>query len=75
MGALTIIPASIAKNLTRSMRPYVIVSSLLGGAISVVGVRIADTLRFPPGPSIVLLGVGIFLLSLPMARNRVKGGK
>ncbi len=67
MGALTIIPASIAKNLSRSMRIYVVVSSALGGAISVAGVWIAEIFRFPPGPSIVLLGVGLFLLSLPLA--------
>lgn len=72
MGALTIIPASIAKNLTRSMRLYVIASSLLGGAISVAGVWIADSFRFPPGPTIVLLGVALFLLSLPLARRGFK---
>ena len=75
MGALTIIPASIAKNLTRSMRLYVIVSSLLGGAISVGGVWIADALRFPPGPSIVLLGVGLFLISLPIAQKGRRDGR
>jgi ABC-type Mn2+/Zn2+ transport system permease subunit len=69
MGALTIIPASVAKNLFRSMRRYVIASSVLGGAISVAGVWIAETFRFPPGPSIVLLGVSLFLLSLPIARR------
>ncbi len=70
MGALTIIPASIAKNVSRSMRGYVISSAILGGAISVAGVWIAETFRFLPGPAIVLLGVAIFLLSLPLARRR-----
>ena len=69
MGALTIIPASIAKNLSPSMRSYLIVSSVLGGAISVAGVWMAETFRFPPGPSIVLLGAGLFLASLPIARK------
>jgi len=69
MGALTIIPASIAKNLSRSMRRYVIASSALGGAISVAGVWLAQTFHFLPGPTIVLLGVGLFLLSLPIARK------
>ena len=71
MGALTIIPASIAKNLSKSMRLYVVVSAVLGGVISVAGVWIAEAFRFPPGPSIVLLGVGIFLLSLPIARKGI----
>ncbi|HTS51632.1 MAG TPA: metal ABC transporter permease [Bryobacteraceae bacterium] len=70
MGALTIIPASIAKNLSRSMRHYVISSAILGGAISVAGVWMAETFRFLPGPAIVLLGVALFLLSLPLARRR-----
>lgn len=69
MGALTIIPASIAKNLSSSMRLFLVVSSALGGAISVAGVWIAEAFRVPPGPSIVLLGVGLFLLSLPFARK------
>jgi ABC-type Mn2+/Zn2+ transport system permease subunit len=71
MGALTIIPASIAKNLARSMRLYLILSSALGGAISVAGIWMAESFRFPPGPSIVLLGVAIFLLSLPLASRQL----
>lgn len=70
MGALTIIPASIAKNVSRSMRLYVIASSALGGAISVAGVWIAGAFRFLPGPTIVLLGIGLFLLSLPFAHRK-----
>jgi ABC-type Mn2+/Zn2+ transport system permease subunit len=64
MGALTIIPASIAKNVSPSMRVYLVVSAVLGGAISVVGVFLAEAFGYPPGPSIVLLGVAVFLLSL-----------
>ena len=70
MGALTIIPASIAKSFSRSMRQYVITSSLLGGAVAVAGVWIAETFRFLPGPSIILLGVSLFLLSLPAGRKK-----
>jgi zinc transport system permease protein len=69
MGALTIIPASIAKNLAQSMRRYVILSAIFGGAISVAGVWLAESFRFLPGPAIVLLGVGMFVLSLPFARR------
>jgi ABC-type Mn2+/Zn2+ transport system permease subunit len=70
MGALTIIPASIAKNFSRSMRHYVVTSAALGGAISVAGVWMADAFHFLPGPAIVLLGVALFLLSLPLARRK-----
>src|SRR3989344_7888720 len=64
MGALTIIPASIAKNISRNMKMYLPLSSALGGAISVGGVLIADKLSFVPGPTIVLFGVGLFAISL-----------
>jgi zinc transport system permease protein len=71
MGALTIIPASIAKNLSRSMRAYIVVSAVLGGAISTIGVWIAGAFHLLPGPSIILLGVGLFLVSLVVGRKRV----
>ena len=64
MGALTIIPASVAKNISRSMKMYLPLSAALGGAISVGGVLIADKLSFVPGPTIVLFGVGLFAISL-----------
>jgi ABC-type Mn2+/Zn2+ transport system permease subunit len=69
IGALTN-PASIAKNVSRSMRSYLIVSSLLGGAISVVGVWMAGAFGFVPGPSIILLGISLFLVSLVIGRKK-----
>jgi ABC-type Mn2+/Zn2+ transport system permease subunit len=51
------------------MRRYVILSAIFGGVISVAGVWLAESFRFLPGPSIVLLGVGLFVLSLPFARR------
>jgi zinc transport system permease protein len=68
MGALTIIPASIGKNIARSMRGFVAVSIFLGGFISVIGLFIAHAFAFFPGPSIVLFGVGLFLISLVLPR-------
>lgn len=70
MGALTIIPAAIAKNVSRSMRGYLILSALPGGAIWVGGVWIAGLFRFLPGPCIILFGVGLFLLILLPGRKR-----
>jgi ABC-type Mn2+/Zn2+ transport system permease subunit len=70
MGALTIIPASIAKNLGRSMKGYIATSTLLGGFVSVTGLLIAHTFSFLPGPSIILFGVGLFLISLVLPRPR-----
>ena len=71
MGALTIIPACIAKNMARSMRGYVLLSAALGGVISTAGVWIAESFHLLPGASIVLLGIALFLLSLPIAQKSV----
>ncbi|HYA27523.1 MAG TPA: metal ABC transporter permease [Acidobacteriota bacterium] len=68
MGALTIIPASIAKNLATSMKAFLLLSTLLGGIISVAGLLIAQMFEFLPGPSIILFGVGMFLTSLAFPR-------
>ncbi len=74
MGALTILPASIARNGVRSLRGFVAVSAGLGGVIAVTGVWVAGRFRFSPGPSIVLMGAALFALSLPLAgRAAVRG--
>ena len=64
MGALTIIPASISKNISRSITGYIFLSALLGGLISFFGVVLASRFGYLPGPAIVLLGIGLFVLSL-----------
>lgn len=64
MGALTIIPASIAKNISRTMGGYIILSTLFGGLISLFGVIIASRMGFLPGPAIIILGIGVFVVSL-----------
>ena len=75
MGALTIIPASIAKNICRTMRGYMVASTLLGGVIATAGVIGAASLRLLPGPTIVLFGATLFLLSLlpPVSRAAARG--
>jgi len=69
MGALTIIPASIAKNISRSMGGYIVLSALFGGLISLFGVIIASHFGFLPGPSIIILGIGVFVVSLFFAKK------
>jgi ABC-type Mn2+/Zn2+ transport system permease subunit len=63
MGALTIIPAAIARNVTRGMKAYIVISALLGAIIAVLGVLLAYIFGLLPGPVIILLGVGVFILS------------
>ncbi len=69
MGALTIIPASVAKNISRSMSSYIILSVLLGGFISIAGVLVSRYFGTLPGPTIILSGSALFLLSLIFARR------
>lgn len=64
MGALTIIPAAIARNISRSIRSYIVLSTFLGGFISVVGVWLAVIFNWLPGPVIIIFGIMIFIISL-----------
>ncbi|MBI4225003.1 MAG: metal ABC transporter permease [Candidatus Sungbacteria bacterium] len=64
MGALTIIPASIAKNISTSARSYILLSTLLGALIAAAGAFASHAFHLLPGPTIILLGVGVFVCSL-----------
>jgi ABC-type Mn2+/Zn2+ transport system permease subunit len=70
MGALTIIPAAIARNMSSGMKKYMLLSAAFGVLISTVGVCIAAFFAIRPGPAIVLLGVVIFVISLTAARRQ-----
>lgn len=63
MGALVIIPAVTAKNLSRGFTGYSILSMTFGVVSAVVGVYLALRLNFSPGPIVVLTGVFFFLSS------------
>ena len=64
MGTLTIIPALAARNIAHSMRGYIIISTVLGGLIATIGIITANAYSFLPGPTIVLFGIMVFLISL-----------
>lgn len=64
MGALIIVSATAAKNLSRSISRYTSLSAVFGFVTAPAGLLIAKTYELPPGPMIILVGVGIFLLSL-----------
>lgn len=68
MGALTIIPAAIARNLTRSMRSYLILATIMGSVVAVVGAIAAQYFNILPGPTIILFGVALFVGSLVIRR-------
>lgn len=69
MGALTIIPASIAKNAARSMTGYLVLSAVLGSLVALGGIVLARYFGFLPGPAIILFGVALFIFSILFRRK------
>ncbi len=63
MGALVIIPAASAKNISRGLKSYYFWSTFFGVASAVFGLLIADLCRISPGPIVVLTGIGFFLVT------------
>lgn len=64
MGALVIIPAIAARNLTKSMSGYLNTSIVIGGLSAVAGILIASAISLPAGPLVVLISAIAFLISL-----------
>ena len=64
MGALIIIPAAAAKNVSRSLNEFMFLSVLFGVVSAVLGVYLSILLNSHPGPIFILAGTGIFILSL-----------
>lgn len=64
MGALIIVSATAAKNLSHSISRYASLSAVFGAFTAPAGLLIARAYESPPGPMIILVGIGIFLLSL-----------
>ena len=63
MGALVIIPAVSAKNISISIKSYYVISIFFGILSSIIGIVIAQTYKISAGPSVVLVSVFIFVLS------------
>jgi len=63
MGALVIVPAAAAKNISRSFKNYSLFSALIGILSAVIGVSLAYLFQFPAGPVIVLTSAAIFVLT------------
>lgn len=69
MGALVVVPAVAAKNLSGSIKSYQILGSLLGVFSVVFGLLISNYFHFSSGPIIVLVSIFIFLLSYVFKRK------
>ena len=64
MGALIIVSATAAKNLSRNVSRYAFLSTTFGLIAAPSGLLLARGYELSPGPIKILVGVGIFLLSL-----------
>lgn len=64
MGSLVIIPAASAKNITKSLRFFMLFSVIFGVIAAVLGMYIAYIYQFSPGPVFILLSTIIFVISL-----------
>lgn len=64
IGALVIIPASVAKNISNSLRGMAIVSVITGIVTVILGSAIAVYFKMVPGPVITVVAAAFFLLSL-----------
>ena len=69
VGSLVIIPAATAKRLARSLRSMLAISVVVSIASTTLGTWLSLSLHRTPGPMIVLVAAGFFLLSL-LRRSR-----
>jgi ABC-type Mn2+/Zn2+ transport system permease subunit len=63
MGALVIIPAVSAKNISVSIKSYYSLSIYFGILSAIIGIIIAQAYKISTGPSVVLVSVFIFVIS------------
>lgn len=73
IGALVIVPAAAARNVSQNMRKYIFASALLGVLICVFGVVFSSTMALPVGPITILAGVTVFVLSLIVKEFSLRG--
>jgi len=64
MGALVILPAAAARNLSWSFRIMVVFSLMIGILSVIIGFLISNIFNLPPGPAVVLVGSLFFIISL-----------
>ena len=68
MGALVIIPAVSAKNISKSMNQYYLFSIVFGVLSTLVGAVIAHSYQLSTGPVVVLTSIVIFCITFVLMR-------
>ena len=68
MGALVIVPAAAAKNISVNLKSYTLLSGFFGAISGLAGILIANYFNLHPGPIVVLTSGIIFLATLIFKR-------
>lgn len=71
VAGLTALPAASARNLSKNLKTYKILSPLFGAISAILGISIFKITNFPAGPLIIISSFLIFLVSL-IFKNWVK---
>lgn len=64
VGAVVIIPAAAARNVSLTLREYSLISGIFGGISAISGVIASHYLNIPAGPLVVVNGTIIFVLAI-----------
>lgn len=75
VGAVVIVPAAAARNISNSLRTYSILSAVVGGVSAFSGVMLSNFLNIPAGPLVVIVGALIFAVFLIQYRYSVSRSK
>ncbi len=70
-GALVIIPAVTAKNVSKGLSQFNLISISVGSFSAIGGVLIAKIFSLPPGPCVVIFGILLFSLSFLLRNIRI----
>ena len=68
VGAVVIVPATAARNISSTLHRYWMTSSVFGLVSAVSGVVLSGYVNLPAGPLVVIVGVGIFLICLLVSK-------
>ncbi len=66
VGAVVILPAVSAKNVSRSLSQYALVSGVLGMVTAAGGILLAAATNSVPGPLVVVAGTAVFVATVVM---------
>lgn len=71
VGAVVILPAVSAKNVSRSLAHYASLSALLGMITAVAGIALAALTDVQPGPLVVVTGTAVFVATVAVKARGV----